>query len=495
MWTNSSSAPSPRPSASSISARSSSVELGGLGLELHAHAQHLGPAGQLVLDRLDDRRDVVELVLADVDDRQHRPVGQQEVRAQQRPHVGVEVAAVQGRALGQHRLGGVERGDLVGQRPVGLGRLAPLGHLVLDGLEVGERQLELDDAQVLERVGRARARRRRRTPAARTRRRRPRGCWPGTGCPGPRPCSPPRPGRRCRRTAPLAGTTLRLADIVGQRVEPVVEHLRHPDVGVAGGERVGRGQRTAAGQRVVQRRLAGIGETDEPEPFHPGRLTIADRPTAGPPSCRSPGQRPGTRPRACSVSPTGERNGAAARSDRGDGAGDRGAGHRRGAGAARPGEPPGRGDGRPEVAGRGLRGPRRRRGQGRLRVPRHANAVGRTTVASLWVQPRTRWHRGEDIRTGLAGQPHQLVEIVVLDALGADHVRDRRGRRRRRGPALVDGLDQHRLRPGPSRRGRRRPPSGRGLRRRAGPRARARRPGWPNRACARDQPAGGRRAR
>jgi uncharacterized protein len=49
---------------------------------------------------------------------------------------------------------------------------------------------------------------------------------------------------------------------------------------------------------------------------------------------------------------------------------------------------------------------------------RHANAVARTTVASLWVQPRTRWHRGEDIRTGWRASRTSFVEIVVLDALG-----------------------------------------------------------------------------
>ncbi len=46
-----------------------------------------------------------------------------------------------------------------------------------------------------------RGRRRRRRPAARRRWRRPRGCWRGTCCPGPRRCWPPRPARRCRRTA------------------------------------------------------------------------------------------------------------------------------------------------------------------------------------------------------------------------------------------------------------------------------------------------------
>ena len=49
----------------------------------------------------------------------------------------------------------------------------------------------------------------------------------------------------------------------------------------------------------------------------------------------------------------------------------------------------------------------------------HANAIARTTVASLWVQPRTRWHRGEDIRTGWRASRTTFVEVVVLDALGA----------------------------------------------------------------------------
>jgi len=48
----------------------------------------------------------------------------------------------------------------------------------------------------------------------------------------------------------------------------------------------------------------------------------------------------------------------------------------------------------------------------------HRNAIGRTTVASLWVQPRTRWHRGEDIRTGWRASRTSFVDVVVLDALG-----------------------------------------------------------------------------
>ena len=98
----------------------------------------------------------VELVLADVHHGQHRLVGEQEVRlAAASRCVGVEAGPVQRRALGQRRVGGLERGDLVGQRPVGSGRLAAPVEPPLDRLEVGQRQLDLDDAQVLERVGRA----------------------------------------------------------------------------------------------------------------------------------------------------------------------------------------------------------------------------------------------------------------------------------------------------------------------------------------------------
>jgi uncharacterized protein YggE len=48
----------------------------------------------------------------------------------------------------------------------------------------------------------------------------------------------------------------------------------------------------------------------------------------------------------------------------------------------------------------------------------HRNAISRTTIASLWVQPRTRWHRGEDIRTGWRASRTTFVDVVVLDALG-----------------------------------------------------------------------------
>ncbi|HZA79265.1 MAG TPA: SIMPL domain-containing protein [Acidimicrobiales bacterium] len=51
-------------------------------------------------------------------------------------------------------------------------------------------------------------------------------------------------------------------------------------------------------------------------------------------------------------------------------------------------------------------------------LEQHANAIDRTTIASLVVRPRTRWHRGEDIRTGWQASRTSFVDIVVLDALG-----------------------------------------------------------------------------
>ncbi len=51
-------------------------------------------------------------------------------------------------------------------------------------------------------------------------------------------------------------------------------------------------------------------------------------------------------------------------------------------------------------------------------LSRHADAIARTTIASLVVQPRTRWHRGEDIRTGWRASRTSFVDVVGLDALG-----------------------------------------------------------------------------
>ena len=54
----------------------------------------------------------------------------------------------------------------------------------------------------------------------------------------------------------------------GQPIEPLVRNLCHADVGILRGEGVGRGECSAAGERVVQRALAGVGQPDESESFH-----------------------------------------------------------------------------------------------------------------------------------------------------------------------------------------------------------------------------------
>jgi uncharacterized protein YggE len=51
-------------------------------------------------------------------------------------------------------------------------------------------------------------------------------------------------------------------------------------------------------------------------------------------------------------------------------------------------------------------------------LDRQADAIARTTIASLVVQPRTRWHRGEDIRSGWRASRTSFVEVARLDALG-----------------------------------------------------------------------------
>ena len=75
--------------------------------------------------------------------------------------------------------------------------------LLLDGGEVGERELGVDRLDVGDRIRPCRRRGRRcrpRSSARRARSRRSRGCWRGTGCRGPRPSTRRRRVPRCRRT-------------------------------------------------------------------------------------------------------------------------------------------------------------------------------------------------------------------------------------------------------------------------------------------------------
>ncbi|HET6954802.1 MAG TPA: SIMPL domain-containing protein [Acidimicrobiales bacterium] len=48
----------------------------------------------------------------------------------------------------------------------------------------------------------------------------------------------------------------------------------------------------------------------------------------------------------------------------------------------------------------------------------HADAIARSVVAALGVQPRSRWHKGQDVRTGWRAFRTTLVDVRGLDALG-----------------------------------------------------------------------------
>ena len=149
-------------------------------------------------------------------------------------------------------MGGIERLHEFREALVLLGGLAALLDAALDGLEVGQRQLDLEDPQALERIV-------------------------GTGYVG----VDERPEEEhdgvdladvgqelVAETFARAGAFDQTADVdelharrhdlagVGhgrQQVEPLVGDLGDADVGVGGGEGVGRGERATAGERVVQR--------------------------------------------------------------------------------------------------------------------------------------------------------------------------------------------------------------------------------------------------
>ncbi len=156
---------------------------------------------------------------------------------------------------------------------------------LLDGLEVGEGEFDLDHAEVLDRVGR-----------------------PGDVVVDERP-QDEHDGvdladvgeELVAEALALAGALDEPADVDDldrgvdgllrlrhrrELVEPVVGHLGHPDVRVLRGERVRRGERTTTGERVVQRALARVGEADQSETFHePPEATDVEprpRPAIGP---------------------------------------------------------------------------------------------------------------------------------------------------------------------------------------------------------------------
>ena len=153
-------------------------------------------------------RDAV-VALVDVGDEQHRLGGE-------RVQVAQRVGRVGGYRHGARRAARLQRGDDLGHPALlGLRLLVAaaglLGHALqaaLGLLEVGVEQLGLDRLDVAgagRRRPRGAPRWRRGGRARRGRWRRPRGCWPGTGCPAPRPRGRRARGRRCRGSRSCRG--------------------------------------------------------------------------------------------------------------------------------------------------------------------------------------------------------------------------------------------------------------------------------------------------
>ena len=267
------------------------VDRRGLGLELHAHADHLDVVAGVVELGGDlglDRGDRVELVLADVDDGEHRRLVSRKYGREQR-RAG-RPSGRRGRAGGRREsaaLAALQRVELVAERLVELG-------LALRPGRAASRPSR-------GRRGRARSRRRAGARAGRT--------GPATSSssnarstntmastsrmlarnllPRPSPLLAPSTRPPMSTTCTAACTTLRLLRHRGQPVEALVGHLGDADVGVLGGEGVRRGERAAAGEGVVQRALARVGEADQAEAFHDGAQATADRPRPSSAAARS----------------------------------------------------------------------------------------------------------------------------------------------------------------------------------------------------------------
>ena len=199
--------------------------------------------------------------------------------------VAQRVGRVGGHRHGARRAARLQRRDDLGHPALlGLRLLVAaaglLGHAVqaaLGLLEVGVEQLGLDRLDVAG-AGRRRprgARRWRRGGRARRGRwRRPRGCWPGTGCPGPRPRWAPRTRPAMSWKSIVSCTRFEAPIGLRDALEALVDDRHDGDVGLDGRERVVGRLGARARQRVEQRRLARVGHADDPD-LHRAALPMA----------------------------------------------------------------------------------------------------------------------------------------------------------------------------------------------------------------------------
>ena len=184
--------------------------------------------------------------------------------------LGIGRRPVKRRALGEGRHRPLERVDLTDEGLVALGRLASPIELLLRAREIGERELELEGVQVVDRVGAA-----------------------DHVLVDERPqhvhdrvdladaAEEPVAQALALGRAPLQP---RDVDELGcgvhdlarrahhrERVDSRIGNRRHADVGLRGRERVRRDGRRAAGERVEQGRLPALGRPDDAESLHRGR--------------------------------------------------------------------------------------------------------------------------------------------------------------------------------------------------------------------------------
>ena len=248
------------------------VQLRGLGLDLHAHADHLDVGGDpgrahLRAHALDLDGDPVQFVLADVHHGEHRAVGEQEVRCERLAVVLREVAAVDRRALGEHVVGALHGLGLTGCVLVDARRLGRRLQTLLHGLQVGECELDLDHAQVLERVVGARHV----VVLERTQDEDDRVDLADVR------------EELVAETLALARTLDKATDVhdlharvhrlLGLRhhrqcLQPGIRNLGHADVRLLRGEGIGGRKGTGIGEGVVEGGLARVGQADETEAFH-----------------------------------------------------------------------------------------------------------------------------------------------------------------------------------------------------------------------------------
>ena len=87
--------------------------------------------------------------------------------------------------------------------------------------------------------------------------------WDRNLLPSPSPSEAPRTMPAMSTNSTVAGTDPRRAEELGQPRQPLVRHADHADVRLDRRERVVRREHVVLGQRVEERRLAGVGESDD----------------------------------------------------------------------------------------------------------------------------------------------------------------------------------------------------------------------------------------